>query len=143
VAVAELTVSSFWGVSPGLGVSCAKSAGARKKAIAIVGIMRVPNFIVASRIVSTGCEAGLSDRFAAVYFFIARAVRMKPVPYGAGTLTVLALIVAEPAPPAAPLNMLPVTAAPVLMVMLVAASTFPWKMEPTAMVAEVSTCQKT
>src|SRR5277367_2424407 len=39
--------------------------------------------------------------------------------------------------------MLPVTAAPVLMVMLVAASTFPWNMEPTSMVAEVSTCQKT
>ena len=63
--------------------------------------------------------------------------------YGAGVVTVLALIVAEPAPPVAPENMLPVTAAPVLIVMLVAARTSPWKMEPTSMVAEVSTCQKT
>jgi hypothetical protein len=65
------------------------------------------------------------------------------VPQGAGTVTVLAFTVAVPAPPAEPANILPSTAAPVLMVMLVAARTFPLKMEVTSMVAEVPTCQKT
>src|SRR4029077_1942445 len=63
--------------------------------------------------------------------------------YGAGTVTVLAFTVAEPAPPAAPENILPVTAAPVLIVILVTARMFPWNMDVTPSVAEVPTCQKT
>jgi hypothetical protein len=47
-AVGEFTDSSFFGVSVGFGVSSAKSAGTRKKATAMVGMMRAPNFIVAS-----------------------------------------------------------------------------------------------
>jgi hypothetical protein len=48
--------------------------------------------------------------------------------HGAGTVTVLAFTVAEADPPAEPANILPSAAAPVLSVMLTAASTFPLKM---------------
>jgi hypothetical protein len=47
-AAVELADSSFFRVSPGFAVSSAKSVGTRRIPIAMAGIMRAPNFIVAS-----------------------------------------------------------------------------------------------
>jgi hypothetical protein len=63
------------------------------------------------------------------------------MPYGAGTVMVLDCTVTEPPPPPDPANNLPSTAAPLLTVMVTAASMFPLKMLVVPRVAELPTCQ--